>query len=378
MVGCFACFKPATAGEEEEAPAPSSASWRRRGGSLRLSCSSGRNQQAAAAVSIIADRRSSSSRARAFTYGELASATDNFRAECMLGEGGFGRVYRGRLENGQVVAVKQLDREGAQGNREFVVEVLMLSLLHHPNLVNLVGYCADGEQRLLVYEYMALGSLADHLLLPAAGEGEPAQRAPLSWETRMRVALGAARGLEYLHETANPPVIYRDLKSSNVLLDDALCPKLSDFGLAKLGPVGDRSPRVMGTYGYCAPEYVRAGNLTVKTDVYSFGVLLLELVTGRRAVDSSRPPAEQLLVAWARPMLRDGKRYRELADPLLRGDFPERDLKQAVAVAAMCLQDEASARPLMSDAAVTLEYLAEAAAASIVSSSAAPAASSSG
>jgi len=331
---------------------------------------------AAGATSIIADRRSSSSRARAFTYGELASATENFRAECMLGEGGFGRVYRGRLESGQVVAVKQLDREGAQGNREFVVEVLMLSLLHHPNLVNLVGYCADGEQRLLVYEYMALGSLADHLLLPAGEQGEP-QRA-LSWETRMRVALGAARGLEYLHETANPPVIYRDLKSSNVLLDDALCPKLSDFGLAKLGPVGDRSPRVMGTYGYCAPEYVRAGNLTVKTDVYSFGVLLLELVTGRRAVDSSRPPAEQLLVAWARPMLRDGKRYRELADPLLRGDFPERDLKQAVAVAAMCLQDEASARPLMSDAAVTLEYLAEAAAASIVSSSAAPAASSSG
>jgi serine/threonine protein kinase len=302
------------------------------------------------------------SRARAFTYGELAAATDNFRAECLLGEGGFGRVYRGRLESGQVVAVKQLDREGAQGNREFVVEVMMLSLLHHPNLVNLVGYCADGEQRLLVYEYMALGSLADHLLLvPGPGGGD--ERRALSWETRMRVALGAARGLEYLHETANPPVIYRDLKSSNVLLDDALCPKLSDFGLAKLGPVGDRSPRVMGTYGYCAPEYVRAGNLTVKTDVYSFGVLLLELVTGRRAVDSSRPPAEQLLVTWARPMLRDGKRYRELADPLLRGAFPERDLKQAVAVAAMCLQDEASARPLMSDAAVTLEYLAEAAAA---------------
>ncbi|KAL6616817.1 hypothetical protein ACP70R_039087 [Stipagrostis hirtigluma subsp. patula] len=292
----------------------------------------------------------SSSRARAFPYGELAAATGNFRAECLLGEGGFGRVYRGRLESGQVVAVKQLDRDGVQGNREFVVEVLMLSQLHHPNLVNLVGYCADGEQRLLVYEYMALGSLADHL------------QQGLSWETRMRVALGAARGLEYLHETANPPVIYRDLKSSNVLLDDALCPKLSDFGLAKLGPVGDRSPRVMGTYGYCAPEYVRAGTLTLKTDVYSFGVLLLELVTGRRAVDSTRPPDQQLLVAWARPMLRDGKRYRELADPLLRGDFPERDLKQAVAVAAMCLQDEATARPLMSDAAVTLAYLAEAAA----------------
>ncbi|KAF8642229.1 hypothetical protein HU200_067495 [Digitaria exilis] len=374
MVGCFACFKPASAGEEEEVPSSAS---RRRGRSLRLSCSSSstrrRNQQReagsgmhAAAGECGGDAASSNAteRARAFTYGELAAATDNFRAECLLGEGGFGRVYRGRLESGQVVAVKQLDREGAQGNREFVVEVLMLSLLHHPNLVNLVGYCADGEQRLLVYEYMALGSLADHLLLllPSSSSESSSSTRALSWETRMRVALGAARGLEYLHETANPPVIYRDLKSSNVLLDDAFCPKLSDFGLAKLGPVGDRSPRVMGTYGYCAPEYVCAGNLTVKTDVYSFGVLLLELVTGRRAVDSSRPPPEQLLVSWARPMLRDGKRYRELADPLLRGDFPERDLKQAVAVAAMCLQDEASARPLMSDAAMTLAYLAEAAA----------------
>ncbi|XP_062232772.1 probable serine/threonine-protein kinase PBL26 isoform X2 [Phragmites australis] len=371
-MSCFACFKPAD--EEEEAPLPSSSSRRRRGRSLRLSsCSSTRNHlrihqpqpgegDASTAAAACSNVNSSSSRVRAFTYGELAAATGNFRAESLLGEGGFGRVYRGRLESGQVVAVKQLDRDGAQGNREFVVEVLMLSLLHHPNLVNLVGYCADGEQRLLVYEYMALGSLADHLQLDNAPEQQ--QQRALSWETRMRVALGAARGLEYLHETANPPVIYRDLKSSNVLLDDALCPRLSDFGLAKLGPVGDRSPRVMGTYGYCAPEYVRAGTLTVKTDVYSFGVLLLELVTGRRAVDSTRPPAEQLLVAWARPMLRDGKRYRELADPLLWGDFPERDLKQAVAVAAMCLQDEASARPLMSDAAVTLAYLADAAAAS--------------
>ncbi|CAL4959199.1 unnamed protein product [Urochloa decumbens] len=382
MVGCFACFKPAGEEEEEEQARSLPSASRRRGRSLRLSCSSStRRKEQTGGNASAAPEISSSSRARAFTYGELAAATGNFQAECLLGEGGFGRVYRGRLESGQVVAVKQLDRDGAQGNREFVVEVLMLSLLHHPNLVNLVGYCADGEQRLLVYEYMALGSLADHLLLPSGGVEQQGCRrraaattttttttTALSWETRMRVALGAARGLEYLHETANPPVIYRDLKSSNVLLDDALCPKLSDFGLAKLGPVGDRSPRVMGTYGYCAPEYVRAGNLTVKTDVYSFGVLLLELVTGRRALDSSRPPAEQVLVAWARPMLRDSKRYRELADPLLRGDFPERDLKQAVAVAAMCLQDEASARPLMSDAAVTLEYLAEAAAVSSTTS----------
>ncbi|CAN6349576.1 unnamed protein product [Urochloa humidicola] len=293
--------------------------------------------------------------AKAFTFRELATATKNFRSDCLLGEGGFGRVYKGKLENGQLVAVKQLDLNGFQGNREFLVEVLMLSLLHHPNLVNLVGYCADGDQRLLVYEYMALGSLAEHLL-----DVTPEQ-VPLSWHIRMKIAHGTAKGLEYLHEKANPPVIYRDLKSPNILLDEEYNPKLSDFGLAKLGPVGGKthiSTRVMGTYGYCAPEYIRTGQLTVKTDVYSFGVFLLELITGRRAVDSSRPPSEQVLVNWVKPMLKDRKRYSELVDPLLR-EYSERDLGQAVGVAAMCLQEEASVRPYMSDAVVALGFLAE-------------------
>jgi serine/threonine protein kinase len=355
--------------EADKAAAPLPASASKRLGSRRnsLRSSSTRNnpvQQAPARPSNI-----TSCSARAFAYAQLADATGNFRADCLLGEGGFGRVYRGRLEDGLVVAVKQLDLNGVQGNREFVVEVLMLSSLHHDNLVSLVGYCADGEQRLLVYEYMALGSLADHLLLldnnGGAGRDASKPQPVLSWETRMRIALGAARGLEYLHETANPPVIYRDLKSSNVLLDDAFCPKLSDFGLAKLGPAAgavERSPRVMGTYGYCAPEYIRTGQLSVKSDVYSFGVLLLELITGRRAVDSARPASEQVLVTWATPMFKDSKRYKELADPLLRGEFPDKDLNQAVAVAAMCLQDQASARPCMSDAAVALSFLAEAAA----------------
>ncbi|KAM0920611.1 hypothetical protein ACQ4PT_007435 [Festuca glaucescens] len=375
-MSCFACFRPASAVDDEDgdgkeaAPLPLQPSASKRLGSRRgsLRSSSTRNnpalQQHQARPSNI-----TSCSARAFTYDQLAAATDNFRADCLLGEGGFGRVYRGRLEDGLVVAVKQLDLNGVQGNREFVVEVLMLSLLHHDNLVSLVGYCADGEQRLLVYEYMALGSLADHLLLldnNGSSSRDAAKPQPvLSWETRMRVALGAARGLEYLHETANPAVIYRDLKSSNVLLDDAFCPKLSDFGLAKLGPAAgaaERSPRVMGTYGYCAPEYIRTGQLSVKSDVYSFGVLLLELITGRRAVDSARPASEQVLVTWATPMFKDSKRYKELADPLLRGEFPERDLNQAVAVAAMCLQDQATARPCMSDAAVALSFLAEAAA----------------
>ncbi|KAH9774153.1 serine/threonine-protein kinase PBS1 [Citrus sinensis] len=236
--------------------------------------------------------------AQTFTFRELAAATKNFRPESFIGEGGFGRVYKGWLEStGQVVAVKQLDRNGLQGNREFLVEVLMLSLLHHSNLVNLIGYCADGDQRLLVYEFMPLGSLEDHL------HDLPPDKEALDWNTRMKIAAGAAKGLEYLHDKANPPVIYRDFKSSNILLEEGFHPKLSDFGLAKLGPVGDKShvsTRVMGTYGYCAPEYAMTGQLTVKSDVYSFGVVFLELITGRKAIDSSRPHGEQNLVTWTK------------------------------------------------------------------------------
>ncbi|XP_057864262.1 probable serine/threonine-protein kinase PBL7 isoform X2 [Cryptomeria japonica] len=293
--------------------------------------------------------------AQTFAFRELAVATKNFRPECLLGEGGFGRVYKGKLENtGQVVAVKQLDRNGLQGNREFLVEVLMLSLLHHPNLVNLIGYCADGDQRLLVYEYMSSGSLEDHLhdLSP--------DKEPLDWNTRMKIAAGAAKGLEYLHDKANPPVIYRDLKSSNILLDEGFHPKLSDFGLAKLGPVGDKthvSTRVMGTYGYCAPEYAMTGQLTLKSDVFSFGVVLLELITGRKAIDNSRATGEHNLVAWARPLIKNRK-FSQMADPLLQGRYPMRGLYQAIAVGAMCLQEEASTRPLIGDVVTALSYLA--------------------
>ncbi|KAL8142813.1 hypothetical protein V2J09_015845 [Rumex salicifolius] len=294
--------------------------------------------------------------AQTFMFRELAAATKNFRPDCLLGEGGFGRVYKGRLESiGQVVAVKQLDRNGLQGNREFLVEVLMLSLLHHPNLVNLIGYCADGDQRLLVYEYMPLGSLEDHL------HDVPTGKEPLDWNTRMKIAAGAAKGLEYLHDKANPPVIYRDLKSSNILLDEYYHPKLSDFGLAKLGPVGDKthvSTRVMGTYGYCAPEYAMTGQLTLKSDVYSFGVVLLELITGRKAIDNARAHGEHNLVAWARPLFKDRRKFPKMADPLLQGHYPMRGLYQALAVAAMCLQEQAATRPLIGDVVTALSYLA--------------------
>ncbi|KAG0593694.1 hypothetical protein M758_UG011300 [Ceratodon purpureus] len=294
--------------------------------------------------------------AQTFTFRELAAATKNFRSECLLGEGGFGRVYKGRLENaGQVVAVKQLDRNGLQGNREFLVEVLMLSLLHHPNLVNLIGYCADGDQRLLVYEFMPLGCLEDHL------HDLPPDKECLDWNTRMKIAAGAARGLEYLHDKANPPVIYRDFKSSNILLGEGFHPKLSDFGLAKLGPVGDKthvSTRVMGTYGYCAPEYAMTGQLTLKSDVYSFGVVLLELITGRKAIDNSRAAGEHNLVAWARPLFKDRRKFPSMADPMLQGRYPMRGLYQALAVAAMCLQEQAATRPLIGDVVTALSYLA--------------------
>ncbi|KAJ3678339.1 hypothetical protein LUZ60_002142 [Juncus effusus] len=293
--------------------------------------------------------------ARVFTFAELSQATGGFNSQSLVGEGGFGRVYKGHLQDlNQGIAVKQLDRNGIQGNREFLVEALMLSLLHHKNLVNLIGYCADNDQRILVYEYMSHGSLEDHLL------DIPEEKKPLDWNSRMKIALGAAKGLEYLHDTANPPVIYRDFKASNILLDEDFNPKLSDFGLAKVGPVGDKShvsTRVMGTYGYCAPEYALTGKLTTMSDVYSFGVVFLEIITGRRAIDMSKPEPEQNLVQWAEPRFKNKKRFIEMADPALYGEFPTKSLYQALAIAAMCLQEEASTRPVMSDVVTALEYL---------------------
>uniref|UniRef100_A0A0E0APP7 non-specific serine/threonine protein kinase n=1 Tax=Oryza glumipatula TaxID=40148 RepID=A0A0E0APP7_9ORYZ len=341
--------------------------------------------QLAANEDILVSNGSSENRriaARTFAFRELAAATSYFRADCLLGEGGFGRVYKGYLETVDqasnlysascyhtanfclikleslqltVVAIKQLDRNGLQGNREFLVEVLMLSMLHHPNLVNLIGYCADGDQRLLVYEYMPLGSLEDHLHDPPPGKSR------LDWNTRMKIAAGAAKGLEYLHDKANPPVIYRDLKCSNILLGEGYHPKLSDFGLAKLGPIGDKthvSTRVMGTYGYCAPEYAMTGQLTLKSDVYSFGVVLLEIITGRRAIDNTRAAGEQNLVAWARPLFKDRRKFPQMADPALHGQYPSRGLYQALAVAAMCVQEQPTMRPLIGDVVTALAYLA--------------------
>ncbi|XAR58310.1 Non-specific serine/threonine protein kinase [Bertholletia excelsa] len=290
-----------------------------------------------------------------FQYRQLANATNNFRQDSLIGEGGFGPVYKGKIKStGQVVAVKVLNQTGLQGDKEFLVEVLMLSLLCHPNLVNLIGYCAEGNQRLLVYEYMPLGSLEYHLYDLAP------EMVPLDWNTRMDIAAGAAKGLDYLHNHANPPVIYRDLKSANILLGEGFHSKLSDFGLAKFGPEGDQthiSTRVMGTHGYCAPEYAVTGKLTKMSDVYSFGVVLLELITGQRAYDQSRGRGKEVLVDWLRPILKDHENLTQIADPNLKGQFSECVLERAVEVASMCLRQDAHARPDMNDVVLALDYL---------------------
>ncbi|KAK1375152.1 putative serine/threonine-protein kinase PBL23 [Heracleum sosnowskyi] len=264
-----------------------------------------------------------------YTFRELAAATQNFHHDLLVGEGGFGRVYKGRITStNEIVAVKQLDRNGYQGNREFLAEVLTLSIVHHPNLVNLLGYCADGQQRILVYEYMPNGSLENHLL-EISTERPP----PLDWYTRMKIAKGAAQGLEYLHDTASPSIIYRDFKAANILLDNNFNPKLSDFGLAKLG------------------------QLTPKSDVYSFGVVFLEIISGKRAIDPTKPTEQQSLVTWATPLFKDKRKFKSIADPLLQDKYPVKGLYQALAIASMCLQEEAKTRPLISDVVTALEYL---------------------
>ncbi|KAM1024006.1 hypothetical protein ACFX2I_037212 [Malus domestica] len=345
-MSCFSCFSPHrkdVSKVEIDNGTRSSGSGRGRGNSNDSECGRGKGSNGQKNV------------ARSFTFRELAAATKGFREVNLIGEGGFGRVYKGRLDAGQVVAIKQLNHDGVQGFQEFIVEVLMLSLLHHTNLVTLIGYCTDGDQRLLIYEYMPRGSLEDHLFDLSPGQE------PLSWDTRIKIAVGAARGLEYLHCKANPPVIYRDLKSANILLDDEFNPKLSDFGLAKLAPVGDKthvSTRVMGTYGYCAPEYAMSGKLTLKSDIYSLGVVMLELITGKKAIDCSKRPGEQNLVSWSHPFLKDRRKFVQLVDPLLQGRFPVRCLHHAIAITAMCLQEQPTFRPLITDIVVALEYLA--------------------
>ncbi|KAI4350854.1 hypothetical protein L6164_005261 [Bauhinia variegata] len=287
-----------------------------------------------------------------FTYEELARATDGFSDANLLGQGGFGYVHRGILPNGKEVAVKQLKAGSGQGEREFQAEVEIISRVHHKHLVSLVGYCIIGSQRLLVYEFVPNNTLEFHL----HGKGRPT----MDWPTRLKIALGSAKGLAYLHEDCHPKIIHRDIKAANILLDFNFEAMVADFGLAKLSSDVNThvSTRVMGTFGYLAPEYASSGKLTDKSDVFSFGVMLLELITGRRPVDSSHAYMEDSLVDWARPVLTralEDENFESLVDPRLQNEYDHNEMARMIACAAACIRHSARRRPRMSQVVRALE-----------------------
>lgn len=294
-----------------------------------------------------------------FSYDELAQVTNGFSQKNLLGEGGFGCVYKGVLADGREVAVKQLKIGGSQGEREFKAEVEIISRVHHRHLVTLVGYCISEQHRLLVYDYVPNNTLHYHLHAP----GRPV----MTWETRVKVAAGAARGIAYLHEDCHPRIIHRDIKSSNILLDNSFEALVADFGLAKIAQELDLnthvSTRVMGTFGYMAPEYATSGKLSEKADVYSYGVILLELITGRKPVDMSQPLGDESLVEWAKPLLSqaiENEEFGEIVDRRLGDNFIAPEMFRMVEAAAACVRHSAAKRPKMSQVVRALDTLEEA------------------
>ncbi|KAH6758692.1 Protein kinase superfamily protein [Perilla frutescens var. frutescens] len=278
----------------------------------------------------------------AIEYQLLVTATNNFDEANILGEGGLGRVYKAHFNDHFHAAVKKIYAGGQEAEREFENEVESLSKIQHQNIVALLGYCIHGEARFLVYEMMENGSLELHLHGP--------QKSRLTWHLRMKIALDVARGLEYLHERCNPPVIHRDLKSSNILLDSNLNAKLSDFGLAISGGNSNKANiKLSGTLGYVAPEYLLDGKLTDKSDVYAFGVVLLELLMGRRPVERVAESQCQSIVTWAMPQLTDRMKLPNIVDPAIKNTMDLKHLYQVAAIAVLCVQPEPSYRPLITD-----------------------------
>ncbi|KAJ7521518.1 hypothetical protein O6H91_19G058100 [Diphasiastrum complanatum] len=258
----------------------------------------------------------------------------------------------------KVVGIKKMDpilSKGSQGEREFRVEVDVLSRLNHPNLVGLIGYCADKSQRLLVYEFMTQGNLSELL--------HGVLRLKMHWHTRVRIALGAARALEYLHtgQSSGNPIIHRDFKSSNILLANNLQPKVSDFGLAKLVLSGSKAyvtTRVLGTCGYFDPRYTATGRLTLKSDVYAFGVVMLELLTGRRPIHVTHNLQKQNLVPLVRESLRDRRKLKKVVDPEIDNECCSwKSIKGFAILASHCVRDDDTRRPTMADCANQLEHL---------------------
>ncbi|KAK9022648.1 hypothetical protein V6N11_002895 [Hibiscus sabdariffa] len=286
---------------------------------------------------------------RWFTHAELELATGGFSQANFLAEGGFGSVYRGVLPDGQAIAVKQHKLASSQGDHEFCSEVEVLSCGQHRNVVMLIGFCIEDGRRLLVYEYICNGSLDSHLY------GH--HRETLEWSARQKIAVGAARGLRYLHEECRVGcIVHRDMRPNNILITHDFEPLVGDFGLARWQPDGDAGveTRVIGTFGYLAPEYAETGQITEKADVYSFGVVLVELVTGRKAVDLNRPKGQQCLTEWARPLLEEYA-IDELVDPRLEDGYSEHEVYCMLHAASLCLRRDPHSRPRMSQVLRILE-----------------------
>nr|GMD83014.1 protein STRUBBELIG-RECEPTOR FAMILY 8 [Ipomoea batatas] len=293
-----------------------------------------------------------------YTVAVLQTSTNSFSQENLVGEGSLGRVYRADFPNGKVLAIKKIDSAALSLQEEdnFLEAISNMSRLRHPNIVPLVGYCAEHGQRLLVYDYVGNGSLHD--MLHFADERSQL----LTWNARVRVALGTARALEYLHEVCLPSVVHRNFKSANILLDEELNPHLSDCGLAALTPNTERqisSTHMVGSFGYSAPEFALSGVYTVKSDVYSFGVVMLELLTGRKPLDSSRERSEQSLVRWATPQLHDIDALSKMVDPALNGMYPAKSLSRFADIIALCVQPEPEFRPPMSEVVQALVRLVQ-------------------
>ncbi|XP_030473133.1 probable serine/threonine-protein kinase PIX13 isoform X2 [Syzygium oleosum] len=291
-----------------------------------------------------------------FSFAELKEATKNFRADAQVGEGGFGYVYKGVLHGKQlsertktIIAVKRLDQSSAQGYREWLREIEFLGRLSHPNLAKLLGYCREGEDLVLVYEFMPKGSLNNHLFRKGS-------TAHLPWDVRLKIAIGAARGLAFLHSSCN--MIHRNFKTSNILLDASYTARLTDFGLMRSGPPEGEShvsTRVMGTMGYAAPEYVMTGHLYLKSDVYSFGVVSLEILTGLRAFDLNRPKKQHNLVTWVRPLLSSKRKLKTIVGSRLEDNYCIDSAFQIAQLALKCLQKTPKGWPSMIEVVEELE-----------------------
>ncbi|KAL8162281.1 hypothetical protein V2J09_013770 [Rumex salicifolius] len=290
---------------------------------------------------------------------ELNKATGNFGQKALIGEGSYGRVFFAKLNNGCEASVKKLDANSSQdSDAEFASQLSVVARLKHEHFTELMGYCVEQNNRILVYQFANMGSLHDILHGRKGVQG--AEPGPvLTWIQRVKIAFGAAKGLEYLHEKVQPSIVHKDVRSSNVLLFDDFVAKIADFNLTSASSdtaARLHSTRVLGTFGYHAPEYAMTGQITQKSDVYSFGVVLLELLTGRKPVDHTMPKGQQSLVTWATPRLSEDK-VKQCVDPKLNDDYPPKAVAKLAAVAALCVQYEADFRPNMTIVVKALQPL---------------------